>query len=334
MSLSSFCIEQRERETQRLKFFLAFSFVGSALLHGSLLALGSIIPWEQALEPEAEPIEITMVEPTELQDNPKDEPEKKEETDLEIASSSSEGTSVLSGVGGDGSFGLPSIALPGGSSAGGGSPGTPSAQLPQETNPRPSSLAEPAPTSRSLERADTPQASIPAKPEVLPQSIPQPVLPPVAALKPEPERETLTRQTSKPEPEVAQSPTVEPKPQSLPSPEVKVPPSPTQNEESKPEERQEIAQDSKPAPSPAPIPQVTRSQSPVTTAVAPSSQENKPAQSEKPVESFIDRLRNLGRQSPNPGVEESKVAANSSSNSQGESQARNSGSDRRFAKSR
>ncbi|NET07712.1 MAG: TonB family protein [Symploca sp. SIO2B6] len=60
MSISSFCIEQRELEQEALKKFLAISLVGSAVLH---VALAFSINW-LAKEPEFvnEPIEIILVE--------------------------------------------------------------------------------------------------------------------------------------------------------------------------------------------------------------------------------------------------------------------------------
>ena len=99
MSLSDVCIEQRARETRQLKFFIAFSLMGSALLHGACLALSATVPWQQALEPEVEPIELTMIEPTELEDKPEKKPEKEEQTEIEVTSGVSAVGSVLSGVG-------------------------------------------------------------------------------------------------------------------------------------------------------------------------------------------------------------------------------------------
>lgn len=60
MSISSFCIEQREREQEALKKFLAISLVGSAVLH---VALAFSINWlDQEPEFVDEPIEIIIVE--------------------------------------------------------------------------------------------------------------------------------------------------------------------------------------------------------------------------------------------------------------------------------
>lgn len=258
MSLSSFCIEQRNRETQQLKSFLTLSLVGSALLHAVLLVLGSTIPWERAFEPEAEPIEIAVVEPT----KPQEKQEK--ETELEAASGSPESNPVLSGTGG-GSF------------------GTPSAKRTQETSPRQSTVREPSQkqpepdqtsTSRQRERTETPKQSVQPKTESLPQNVPQPIPPPVVALKPKPERETTTRQSPTPEREERQSTTSESKPIASPPPEAETPSAP-QNEEPKPEERQEAAQ--KPIPLPASPTEVTPRQSSVTTADAGLSSNTQPA---------------------------------------------------------
>jgi len=295
MSLSSFCIEQRERETKRLKSFLAFSLMGSALLHGALLALGATIPWDQVLEPEAEPIEFTLVEPTELEAKLEEEPkkdEKEEETELEVAAGTSESSDILSGVDN-------------------GSPDMPSVELPQQASSRRSPEPDQPITSPRTERTTTPQPSIQPKTEAVPQSVPLPAV----ALKPEPKRDIPTRQTPKPEPQQPQSQAPQPKPQPSPIPNAKVSPSSTQNEEPKPEQRQEVAQQ------PKPTQNVTPPQSPVTTAAAPSTQENKPTRSENSVGSIIERIRNIGRQQPSSGEGESKIAANSSSNTQGESQA-------------
>ena len=183
MSLSSFCIEQRERETQRLKSFLAFSLMGSALLHGALLILGATIPWEQVWESEVEPIEFTLVEPTEPEEKQEKDEKKEEEPQLEVTADSSGIRTLLSSIGN----GSSDMSL--------------SAELPRQERSSP-----------------------------------------------------------------------------LPKPLQNVPPT----------------------------------QSPVTTATA---------RLENSVESIIDRIRNLGRQSPSSSEEESKVAANSSSNTQGEPQA-------------
>ncbi|NEO98564.1 MAG: TonB family protein [Symploca sp. SIO2E9] len=60
MSISSFCIEQRELEQEALKKFLAMSLVGSALLH---VVLAFSITWlDQEPEFVNEPIEIIIVE--------------------------------------------------------------------------------------------------------------------------------------------------------------------------------------------------------------------------------------------------------------------------------
>jgi TonB family protein len=295
MSLSSFCIEQRERETKRLKSFLAFSLMGSALLHGALLALGATIPWDQVLEPEAEPIEFTLVEPTELEAKLEEEPkkdEKEEEIELEVAAGTSESSTLLSGVDN-------------------GSPDMPSVELPQQASSRRSPEPDQPITSLRTERTTTPQPSIQPKTEAVPQSVPLPAV----ALKPEPKRDIPTRQTPKPQPQQPQSQAPQPKPQPSPIPDAKVSPSSTQNEEPKPEQRQEVAQQ------PKPTQNLTPPQSPVTTAAAPSTQENKPTRSENSVGSIIERIRNIGRQQPSSGEGESKIAANSSSDTQGQSQA-------------
>ncbi len=175
MSLSSFCIEQREKETKQLKAFLAFSVMGSALLHGALLVLGATIPWERVLEPEAEPIEIAIVEPT-----PQEKPEK--ETQIEPPSGSPGGNSnsILTGREG-GSGGT----LSGGSTEGNSastdrseSRNTPPIEQTLKTQPEP----EQSLTSLPQELTSRPRSSIQSEPNPPSQSVAQPAPPPVVAL--------------------------------------------------------------------------------------------------------------------------------------------------------
>ncbi|HEY9614733.1 energy transducer TonB [Allocoleopsis sp.] len=158
MSLSNVCTQQREKETKQLKSFLAFSLVGSGLLHAALLILGATLSWTRAYTSEAKPIEVVVVEPTQ----PQEKSVKYEKT----RSGSAGGSSILGGrAGGEG----------GGSSVEGGrggeSRGTRSplalpfgrSQQPTQTAfPRQSPVSE-----RQGQRSDTGNYSpvIPPKPE-------------------------------------------------------------------------------------------------------------------------------------------------------------------------
>src|SRR4028119_1398999 len=82
MSISSFCIEQREKEQEALKKFLAISLAGSAVFH---VAMGFGVSWLLAKQPEfaADPIEFTLVENPDteekpLADTPSPKPKEKE----------------------------------------------------------------------------------------------------------------------------------------------------------------------------------------------------------------------------------------------------------------
>ncbi|BAZ85642.1 energy transducer TonB [Dolichospermum compactum] len=62
MSLSSITIEQREKETEALKTFLVFSFIGSLALHIGLLALAINKFFFKVPEVTNKPIEVTILE--------------------------------------------------------------------------------------------------------------------------------------------------------------------------------------------------------------------------------------------------------------------------------
>ena len=62
MSLSSVTIEQREKETEALKTFLFFSFIGSLVLHIGLLALAINNFFHRVPEVKEEAIEVTILE--------------------------------------------------------------------------------------------------------------------------------------------------------------------------------------------------------------------------------------------------------------------------------
>lgn len=84
MSISSFCLEQREKERETLKKFLAFSLIGSAVLH---VVLAFTIGWlyEEAAIAE-EPIEVIIVEePDTLEPEKEPEPETPEPTPTPVA---------------------------------------------------------------------------------------------------------------------------------------------------------------------------------------------------------------------------------------------------------
>ena len=60
MSISSFCIEQRQKEQQERKKLIAFGLAGSAVLHGML---ASALIWLDETQVAQEPIELIIVEP-------------------------------------------------------------------------------------------------------------------------------------------------------------------------------------------------------------------------------------------------------------------------------
>jgi TonB family protein len=153
MSFSSITAEQREREEDALRSFLAFSLIGSLALHTAVLALGNF--WSRTSEKFAEePIEVLVVDPPNLQ-----VPEPKEET--QSASGSKAGASgVLTGSGSAGG----SVASGGSETRGGGSnegsstPITRSTQSSQPiTNAR--ALTKPAPV--IAEKQPTPITTAP-----------------------------------------------------------------------------------------------------------------------------------------------------------------------------
>ncbi|AFZ17523.1 TonB family protein [Allocoleopsis franciscana] len=78
MSISNFCIEQREREQQALKKFLVYSLAGSAVFHVAA-AFGVSWLWQSQPELADDPIEVILVENPDteekpLTDTPKPEP--------------------------------------------------------------------------------------------------------------------------------------------------------------------------------------------------------------------------------------------------------------------
>src|SRR5919199_1387667 len=79
MSISIFCIEQRQKEQQALRKFLLFSFVGSAVFHVAM-AFGIGWLWQRQPEIADDPIEVMVVENPDteekpLVDTPKPEPQ-------------------------------------------------------------------------------------------------------------------------------------------------------------------------------------------------------------------------------------------------------------------
>ncbi len=91
MSFSSIAVQQREKEAKALKSFLAFSLIGSLMLHIGVLASG-IGNLFKKLPLEEEPIEFTIVEPATLET-----PELPEETKKETPQEKPiDNTSVLS----------------------------------------------------------------------------------------------------------------------------------------------------------------------------------------------------------------------------------------------
>ncbi len=67
MSFSSIAVAQREKEAEALRSFLTFSLVGSLILHVAVLASGITNLLTRVPELEEEPIELTLVEPTDLE---------------------------------------------------------------------------------------------------------------------------------------------------------------------------------------------------------------------------------------------------------------------------
>ncbi|OUL29254.1 hypothetical protein BV372_23725 [Nostoc sp. T09] len=81
MSFSSIAVAQREKEAEALKPFLAFSLVGSLILHIGVLASGITNLLTRVPELEKEPIELTLVEPTALETPPPEEAKPSPELD-------------------------------------------------------------------------------------------------------------------------------------------------------------------------------------------------------------------------------------------------------------
>ncbi len=82
MSTSKFCIQQRQKEQQRLKKLLIFGFTGSAVLHGILayaLPRWSFEPPTQAQEP----IELIIVDKPQPKPKPKQVVQPKQEPVVE-----------------------------------------------------------------------------------------------------------------------------------------------------------------------------------------------------------------------------------------------------------
>nr|MDZ7998899.1 energy transducer TonB [Aulosira sp. DedVER01a] len=67
MGFSSIAVAQREKEAKALKSFLTFSLVSSLILHIAVLASGITNLLTRVPEVEEEPIELTLVEPTDLE---------------------------------------------------------------------------------------------------------------------------------------------------------------------------------------------------------------------------------------------------------------------------
>ncbi|MEW6497404.1 MAG: hypothetical protein AB1589_33620, partial [Cyanobacteriota bacterium] len=78
MSISSFCIEQREREKEALKKFLAYSLAGSAVFHVAM-AFGVSLLWAREPELADDPIEVIVVENPETEEKPLEETPKPEQ---------------------------------------------------------------------------------------------------------------------------------------------------------------------------------------------------------------------------------------------------------------
>ncbi|MGL5833249.1 MAG: energy transducer TonB family protein [Waterburya sp.] len=74
MSISSFCIGQRQKEQQQLNKLLIFGFAGSALLHG---LLGYALPYLSVEPPPVEkPMELIVVEQPKPKPKPKPQPKE------------------------------------------------------------------------------------------------------------------------------------------------------------------------------------------------------------------------------------------------------------------
>ncbi len=123
MSFSGIAIEQRQKEIKALKPFLAFSMIGSLVLHLAVLASGIANLLARVPEMEEEPIELTFIEP-EVKTPPPIETKPEKLVKEELAKTD---TKVLTS---GGSAGSGSISL------GGGSPAKPAPIIPQSNIPQ------------------------------------------------------------------------------------------------------------------------------------------------------------------------------------------------------
>ncbi|HAX89087.1 MAG TPA: hypothetical protein DCY91_23185, partial [Cyanobacteria bacterium UBA11370] len=295
MSLSNFCVEQRERETQQLKFFLAFSLVGSALFHAVALTLGATIPWQQVLEPEAEPMEIVVVEPDKLEEEPEIE-------EIERVAEQ-ESSPILSRLAG-GSSDAPSVKTEDADSS---------------RSSKPLDTRETSPSRQQSESTSERTAAEPPKPKETPQS------------ERESPQETPKKPESEPEPEepkkIADSSQAEPdqeEPQSEPKPEEpqKVAQEPQSEAEPLTQESQSVS-----------IPKVALPDVAVLANPRPYKPENEPTEVEKPAwargsrESLLSGIRNFSGDSQVASAENSNNNSDNSNTTEGRSNTSESGTD-------
>ena len=123
MSFSGIAIEQRQKEIKDLKPYLAFTIIGSLVLHLAVLHSGIVNLLARVPEMEEEPIELTFIEP-EVKTPPPIETKPEKLVKEELAKTD---TKVLTS---GGSAGSGSISL------GGGSPAKPAPIIPQPNIPQ------------------------------------------------------------------------------------------------------------------------------------------------------------------------------------------------------
>ena len=166
MGFSSIAVQQREKEAEALRSFLAFSLIGSLALHLGVLTLGIGNLLHRTAELE-EPLEVMIVEPPTLE-----AVKPQEETQQETQSSGGSAASAGSSGGKSGSEGGIAVVR---SSSGGGS-GTQSAP---SSPPKAAVRALPKPTpsiAQTPETTSTPKPTQTSPPEVT--AAPKPVITP------------------------------------------------------------------------------------------------------------------------------------------------------------
>ncbi|MFB2839030.1 TonB family protein [Floridanema evergladense] len=182
MSISSFCLEQREKEKAVFKSILAYSFVGSAVLH-LVLAFGIALLWSKEPSLLDDPIEIVVLDAPEPEVK-KPEPETPKPTPQPVVTPT---------------------------------PEKPIAKITPEPKPEPTPEPKPEPTPEpkiitppltKVEIAKPPIPELPAKPQPVnePNETPSAPTPDRSAETLPPPKIARTEDLSKPEPEQPQTP--------------------------------------------------------------------------------------------------------------------------------